>query len=160
MYRWFIVCYKSHAVSLSNMVSPTEQGRKMPEQNTSLDTSRDKIYPISSFVRSKQKVRKTFDHSFSKMDISALTHCPTKHFVNDLISHQNATHPPRVNKGIQTVFLQNNLRGGWATSVRIISQTNTWTSPYSCDSLKESSAIQISFVCAGITEPNQKPSKH
>lgn len=98
-------------MSLSNMVSPTEQGRKMPEQNTRLDTSRDKIYPISPFVQSKQKVRKTFDHSFSKMDISALTHCPTKHFVNDLISHQNATHPPRVNKGIQTVFLQNNLRG-------------------------------------------------
>jgi len=83
----------------------------MPEQNTRLDTSRDKIYPISSFVRSKQKVRKTFDHSFSKMDISALTHCPTKHLVNDLISLQNATHPPRANKGIQTVFLQQNLRG-------------------------------------------------
>ncbi len=64
------------------------------------------------------------------------------------------THPP-IFEGIHTVFLQKSLRGDGR---RVTNQYVN--SPIFTRCLKESLSIQISFVRAGITEPNQKPSKH
>lgn len=57
----------------------------MPEQNTSLDTSRDKFYPASPFVLHKQKVTKSFCFSFDKTDMADTSNV-TYDSVNDLIN--------------------------------------------------------------------------